>query len=83
MSVSIYDPDMEPSAAGVAARLAAITAMALAPISALFFVGAAVISGITSVKGVSKTGVYADGSTLFVKGSREGNTYVLSLDNTE
>lgn len=77
VSVSQYDPNMEPTVGGVAARLAAITASMILP--AVFFVGVAVLSGVTSVQGAKMTGVYSDGRTLTVTGRRDGNTYVLGV----
>ena len=54
---------------------------AIMPVSSLFFVGAAVLSGLTSVKGASMTGVYSDGRTLHIKGEKRADQYVLGLMN--
>ena len=79
MSAAPYDPREEPTPKSVALRLAAITAAALLPINALVFVGAAVVSGVTSAKGASMTGVYCDARSMMVHGVRSGDTYTLTL----
>lgn len=62
-------------------RLAAITAASFFPIGGLLvFTGVSVLSGITSVRGVSKTGVYGDGKTLTVRGApNPDGTYFLNF----
>lgn len=79
VSASVYDEKNEPTKASVVARLAAITAAALLPVN-FVFAGVAVLMGVTSIQGVSKAGVYADGKTLTVRGRNNGNgSYLLEF----
>ena len=77
VSVSMYDPRNVPTVVGTAVNLLAITATFVAPIAIPIFIGTAVVSGITAARGVSKTGVYSDGSTQFIRGNAQDGAYVL------
>ena len=77
VSVSMFDERNVPTFAGTAFNLLAITATAVLPVALPIFVGTAIVSGITASRGVSKTGVYSDGSTLYVRGSPCDGAYTL------
>ena len=68
---------MSVTSTGTAFNLAIVTASAVLPVALPFFIGTAVVSGLSATKGVSQTGVYSDGSTLFVRGSALDGAYVL------
>ena len=72
VSVSMWDERNVPTIVGTAVNLLAITATFVAPVALPIFIGTAVVSGITAARGVSKTGVYSDGSTLVVRGKLFG-----------
>jgi len=72
-----------PTVVGTAVNLLTITAVAVLPVALPVFIGTAVVSGIMSSKGVSKTGVYSDGSTLFVRGNADDGAYVLHFATDE
>ena len=83
LSISMYDARNEPTVAGTAVNLLAITATAVLPVALPIFIGAAVVSGITASRGVSKTGVYSDGTTHYVRGNAIENAYVLHFATEE
>ena len=83
VSVSMFDKRNVPTVVGTAVNLLAITATFVAPVALPIFIGTAIVSGITAARGVSKTGVYSDGSTLFVRGSAEDSAYVLHFASDE
>lgn len=66
VSTQVYDKSMEPTAAGVALRIGAITAVTLltGAILGVGLVGG--MSAVTSVMGVSEEGVLADGRTIVI-----------------
>mmetsp|Transcript_33424 Transcript_33424/g.87663 ORF Transcript_33424/g.87663 Transcript_33424/m.87663 type:complete len:185 (-) Transcript_33424:190-744(-) len=67
VSVSVFDEQRVPTALGTAAKIGAISlSFVVAP--ALVFVGVAAVSGITSTRGISKRGVYANRTCLVVRG---------------
>ena len=66
VSTQVYDRDIEPTAAGVALRIGAITAVTLLTGAVLGVGLVGGISAVTSVKGVSMEGVFADGKTIVV-----------------
>jgi hypothetical protein len=73
MSVGAYDPAQEPTGAGVAARLVAITT---ATVFTGGLLGIGVVGGtsaLTSTMGVKKDRVYADCRCLVVRGVRHGD----------
>ena len=72
-----------PTIVGTAVNLLAITATFVAPVALPIFIGTAVVSGITAARGVSKTGVYSDGSTQFIRGNAEDGAYVLHFATDE
>ena len=72
VSVGAYQAGAEPSTAGVALRLTAITAATLTGgVIGMGLVGGA--SGITSTMGVKRDGVYADCRCLVVRGVHHGD----------
>jgi len=73
ISVGAYEAGAEPTAAGVAARLVAITTATVLTggIIGIGIVGGA--SGITSSMGVKKNSVYADCRCLVVRGVQHGD----------
>lgn len=79
ISTELYNPDTEPTAAGVAARLLAISAVSVVSLGiGVGIVGG--VSGITSSKGVKMDGVYADGRVAVIKGEViEGGVYALRI----
>jgi hypothetical protein len=75
VGATIYTKESEPTTAGVGIRLAATTAAivggpVVAAVGALVAAGGlgAGMQSVASVRGVSKTGVYADGKLLTVRG---------------
>ena len=78
VSVEPWIEGKEPTQLEVAGRIGAVIAS-----GAVFgFVGFAVtglLSGVTSFKGVRKSGVYADGRTVFIKGTTVADTGVFQL----
>ena len=83
VSVSMWDERNVPTIVGTAVNLLAITATFVAPVALPIFIGTAVVSGITAARGVSKTGVYSDGSTQFIRGVAEDGAYVLHFATDE
>ena len=83
VSVSMWDERNVPTIVGTAVNLLAITATFVAPVALPIFIGTAVVSGITAARGVSKTGVYSDGSTQFIRGNAEEGAYVLHFATDE
>ena len=83
VSVSMWDERNVPTIVGTAVNLLAITATFVAPVALPIFIGTAVVSGITAARGVSKTGVYSDGSTQFIRGNAEDGAYVLHFATDE
>ena len=78
VSVSVFDENLVPTAAGVVARLAVVTAAAAFGGIAFAVVGS--LSGLTSVVGSQLTGVFADGRRLVVRGeARGGGAYALRI----
>ena len=79
VSVSLFDERNVPTMAGVGVQLAVVAGSFFTPLGAI---GAAVfgtMSAIASVRGVMKTGVYADGKLLTVRGMADscGTKYLL------
>ena len=79
VSVSLYDERNVPTMAGVGVQLVAVSAAFFTPLGP---VGAALFgtaSAVASVRGVIKTGVYADGKLLTVRGMADsrGDAYLL------
>lgn len=68
ISVSVFDEKDVPSATGVALKLAAVT-VAFPLTNVLGFTLVGIAAGMSSVLGVKRDGVYADGRTLVVRGS--------------
>ena len=83
VSVSMWDERNVPTIVGTAVNLLAITATFVAPVALPIFIGTAVVSGITAARGVSKTGVYSDGSTQFIRGVAEDVADVLHFATDE
>ena len=81
ISTELYNEETEPTASGVALRLAAITAASVSGLGLLIGVGViGGISGATSSKGVKMDGVYADGRCAVVTGETiEGGVYALKF----
>ena len=81
ISTELYNEETEPTAAGVAMRLAAITAASVSGFGLLVGVGiVGGVSAITSSKGVKMDGVYADGRCAVVTGETlEGGVYALKF----
>ena len=83
VSVSLFDERNVPTMAGVGVQLAVVSASFFTPIGPVLGpLGAAVfgtMSAIASVRGVIKTGVYADGRLLTVRGMADscGTKYLL------
>ena len=73
----MWDPRNVPTVVGTAVNLLAITATFVAPIALPIFIGTAVVSGIMASRGVTKPGVYSDGSTCFIRGAAVDTAYVL------
>jgi hypothetical protein len=76
VSACPYDESRVPTQTGVAARIAGLAVSAVLPTSLLVFAGAAVLSGVTSVKGCKRDGVYADGKTLVLCGMADASAGV-------
>jgi len=57
-----------PTVAGVGVQLAAVTATFFTPLCMAGFIIGGTLSGLASVRGVSMSGVYADGKLLTVRG---------------
>jgi hypothetical protein len=66
ISTEPYDAFTEPTAAGVALRIAAITATTVLTGGLLGIGVVGGISAVTSYKGVRREGVYADGKTIVI-----------------
>jgi len=73
MSVGAYDPAQEPTGAGVAARLVAITTATVFTGGLLGIGVVGATSALTSTMGVKKDRVYADCRCLVVRGVRHGD----------
>ena len=78
ISIDPYVEDKEPTALSVASRIGAVvaTTLILGPAS-VAIVGT--IAGMSSVRGCSITGVYADGRMAVVRGRRHEETGVYEL----
>lgn len=77
VSVDGYDEDDEPSAAGVAARIAAITTATVLTGGVLGIACVGTISALTSTQGTKMNGILADGKTIVI-GSGENNQLIFS-----
>jgi hypothetical protein len=85
ISTEPYDESTEPTAAGVALRIAAITTVTVLTGGILGVGVVGGISAITSYKGLKQDGVYADGKTIVigvnvVEGSSIGNLAFTSIE---
>lgn len=80
VSASVYDADAEPTVTGVALKLAACVGLFLVPIAPLLIVGGGIAMGVTSVRGTSMAGVFADARAMVVTGIHKPNgEYMLLL----
>ena len=72
VSASLYDEKNVPTMAAVGVQLAVVTASFFTPLgplaSAGVFIGISSLSGLTSVRGTSLSGIYGDGKLLTVRG---------------
>ena len=83
VAVTVYEEKNVPTQGAVVAAITALAATAIY-LPALLMVPAFVAMGVTSVKGHSRSGVYADGKMLVVKGAVvEGGVLALVLQNAD
>jgi hypothetical protein len=88
ISTEPYNESTEPTAAGVALRIASITAATVLTGGLLGIGVVGGISAITSYKGVKQDGVFADGKTIvigvrMIEGSDIGNLAFTALEPKE
>jgi hypothetical protein len=77
VSACPYDESRVPTQVGVAARIAGLAVASVLPVNVIVFAGAAVLSGVTSVKDTKRDGVYADGKTLVLSGIANSGVFIM------